>query len=346
MKVIDLRSDTKTLPTEEMRRATYKTELGDDVWGEDPTVNLLEEMAAQILDKEETLLTPSGTMSNLIAVLSHTRSGDEIILGSESHILWYERGGASALAGAIMRTVPNNENGQIEFDAIEETIRSADIHFPPTTLLCLENTHARCGGTVLTTDYTSATADLAHRYGLKVHLDGSRIFNAAIALNVPVSELVRPTDSVCFCLSKGLSAPVGSLLCGTREFIAAARKWRKTVGGSMRQAGVIAAAGIIALEKMPNRLEEDHRNAQRLAHGLAQIPGIGIHPEKVQTNIVTFTIPAFFTGVTFIQNMGAEGVKFLLRGGQMVRGVTHRMIEAADVDEALNRIEYALKKLS
>jgi threonine aldolase len=226
VKAIDLRSDTKTLPTEEMRKAIYEAELGDDVWGEDPTVNLLEKMAAEILGKEEALLTPSGTMSNLIAVLSHTRSGDEIIIGSGSHILWYERGGASALAGVIMRTVPNDEDGQMELDAIETTIRSENIHFPPTTLLCLENTHARCGGTVLTTDYTSAIAELAHRYGLKVHLDGSRIFNAAIALNVPANELVQPVDSVCFCLSKGLSAPVGSLLCGTREFINAARKLR------------------------------------------------------------------------------------------------------------------------
>jgi len=256
LKIIDLRSDTITLPTEEMRQAMYEAEVGDDVFGEDPTVNRLEELAAQMVGKEAALFTPSGTMSNLIAVLTHTHPSDEIILGSEAHMLWYEVGGASALGGVIMRTILNDDDGQMELSTVEAVIRARNIHFPQTTLLCLENTHNRCGGAVLTPDYTSAIAGLAHQRGLSVHLDGARIFNAAVASGVPASELVKTADSVCFCVSKGLSAPVGSLLCGSQEFVEKARKWRKMVGGGMRQAGVIAAAGVIALQKMVDRLAE------------------------------------------------------------------------------------------
>ena len=249
MKIIDLRSDTITLPTEEMRQAMYEAEVGDDVFGEDPTVNRLEELAAQMTGKEAALFTPSGTMSNLIAILTHTCPGDEILMGSEAHMFWYEVGGAAALGGVVMRTLPNDQDGRIDLGAVEAAIRPKNIHAPQTTLLCLENTHNRCGGAVLTPDYTSDIAGLAHRHGLSVHLDGARIFNAAVALDVPVSELVNATDTVSFCVSKGLSAPVGSLLCGSREFVEKARKWRKMVGGGMRQAGVIAAAGMVALQK-------------------------------------------------------------------------------------------------
>lgn len=344
MKVIDLRSDTVTLPTEEMRRAMYEANLGDDVFGEDPTVNRLEEMAAHVVGKESALFTPSGTMSNLIAVLTHTRPGDEIILGSGAHMFWFEVGGASTLGGIVMHTIPNDQDGQLDPGAVTEAIRPKNIHYPPTTLLCLENTHNLCGGAVLTPEYTSTIAQLAHEHGLKVHLDGARIFNAAVTLDVPASELAKPADSVCFCLSKGLSAPVGSLLCSSKEFVEKARKWRKMMGGGMRQIGVIAAAGIVALQEMVNRLAEDHANAQHLAYGLARIPGINIHPEKVQTNIVVFELPTTIPGPKFVQRMDAQGVKLLSRGERKVRAVTHRMVGAKDIDEALNRIELLVKE--
>jgi len=345
VKIIDLRSDTITLPTEEMRQAMYQAELGDDVYREDPTVNRLEELATNMVGKEAALFTSSGTMANLIAILSHTRPGDEILIGSEGHIFWYEVGGASALGGVVMRTVPNDEDGRMNPDAVEQTIRPKNIHYPQTTLLCLENTHNRCGGAVLTLEYTSAISQLAHQHGLKVHLDGARIFNAAIALDIPASSLAKPVDSICFCVSKGLSAPVGSLLCGSREFVEKARKWRKMVGGGMRQAGTIAAAGIVALQKMVNRLAEDHTTARRLASGLARIPGISIYPEKVQTNIVVFESPSTIPDTEFIQQTDAQGVKLGSRGGRRVRAVTHRMVSATEIDEALERIDQVVRQL-
>jgi len=342
MKIIDLRSDTITLPTDEMRQAMYEAELGDDVLREDPTVNRLEELAAQMMGKEAALFTPSGTMSNLIGVLVNTRPGDEIIVGSEAHMLWYEVGGASALGGVVIRTVPNELDGRLDPDIVSQTIRGENIHSPPTTLLCLENTHNRCGGAVLTPEYTSAMAQLAHQRGLRVHLDGARIFNAAVALGVPASKLAEPVDTVAFCLSKGLSAPVGSLFCGTREFVERGRKWRKMLGGGMRQAGVIAAAGIVALEKMVERLAEDHANARRFAQGLDNIPGFTVNLERVQTNIVNFESPP--TVSDFVVKAGARGVKFLSRGGRKVRAVTHRMVSAEDIDEALGRLEKLVRE--
>jgi len=345
MTIIDLRSDTTTLPTDEMRRAMYQAEVGDDVFGEDPTVNRLEEMSAEILGKEAALFVTSGTMANLTAVLTHTRPGDEIIVGSQAHIFWYEVGGASALGGVMMRTVSDNENGQMEPDLVEQTIRAENIHFPETTLLCLENTHNRCGGTFLTAEFTSGIAELAHSHGLRVHLDGARIFNAAIAQGIPANELAEPVDSVCFCLSKGLSAPVGSLLCGKRDFVERARKRRKMLGGGMRQAGIIAAAGVVALEKMVSRLADDHANARRLADGLANISGINISPEKVQTNIVLFELPATVSSTEFIRQMTERGVGFIGRGGQVVRAVTHRMISDTDIDQALKRAGQLMAEL-
>jgi len=344
LKTIDLRSDTVTMPTDEMRLAMYQAEVGDDVYQEDPTVNALEKLAAEMLGKEAALFTTSGTMSNLLAILTQTHHSDEVLLGSESHTFWYEVGGASALGGVVMRTIPNSRDGQMDLNMIEDSIRSQNIHFPQTTLLCLENTHNRCGGTVLTADYTSAAANLAHQHDLRVHLDGARIFNAAIALNVPTRELVGDVDSVCFCLSKGLSAPVGSLLCGTGEFIESARKWRKMLGGGMRQAGVIAAAGIVALQTMVARLAEDHDNARRLASGLSGIPGITILHE-VQTNIVNFETSLKISGSDFIQMMNSRDVKISYRSVNKCRVVTHRMVTTDDIDDALNRIDIALKGL-
>ena len=344
MKIIDLRSDTITLPTEEMRQAMYKAELGDDVFGEDPTVNHLEQLTARLIGKEASLFTPSGTMSNLLAVLAQTRPGDEIILGSEAHMLWYEVGGAAAIGGVVMRTIPNNADGTMELHVVREAIRANDLHFPPTTLLCLENTHNRCGGAVLTPKYPEGIAEIAHQRGLCVHLDGARIFNAAVALDVTVSELARFADSVCFCLSKGLSAPVGSLLCGTQEFVKRARKLRKMLGGGMRQCGIIAAAGIVAIERGITRLAEDHATAQKLAQGLASIPGIIIDPDKVQTNIVVFEPSTALSATDFIEQMNARGVKLTYFGGSIIRAVTHRMVNITDIDEVLVRIEGFVKE--
>ncbi|MFH1639926.1 MAG: low-specificity L-threonine aldolase [Chloroflexota bacterium] len=345
MKIIDLRSDTITLPTDEMRRAMFEAEVGDDVYQEDPTTNRLEEISAKAMGKEAALFTTSGTQSNLIAVLANTRHGDEIILGDQAHMYWNEVGGAAALGGVSIRTVPNDEDGQLDADEVKEAIRPKNIHYPVTTLLCLENTHNRCGGTVLTAAYTASIAKLAHDHELKVHLDGARIFNAAVALGVDASELAGPVDSVCFCISKGLSAPVGSLLCGSTEYIERARKWRKMLGGGMRQIGIIAAAGIISLEKMVNRLAEDHKNAKYLASGLARIPGIGIHPEKVQTNIVMFTPPDVISWSDFNKRMEARGVKLSHGIGKNIRAVTHCMVTVADIDNALELIAALVREL-
>jgi threonine aldolase len=346
VKVIDLRSDTVTMPTEEMRQAMYKAEVGDDVYLEDPTINMLEEKSAAMLGKEAALFTVRGTMSNLIAVLAQTRPGDEIILGSESHMLMAEVGGAAALGGVIMRNIPNEVDGRLETSLVEQTIREENIHYPRTTLLCIENTQNRCGGTVLTAEYTVEIAALAHRHGLMVHLDGARIFNAAVAIGIPARELATPADSVSFCLSKGLSAPVGSLLCGTNEFITVARKWRKMLGGGMRQAGIIAAAGIVAIEKMVDRLAEDHENAKALAIGLSQMPGITIYPDRVQTNIVLFEPPTSITPQEFSMRMEARQVLAKPYGGRRIRAVLNRMVSSADIKETLGRVEQIVKELS
>jgi threonine aldolase len=344
-KVIDLRSDTVTHPTPEMRKAMFEADVGDDVYGEDPTVNRLEAMAARMMGTEAALFTTSGTQSNIVAVLTHTHHGDEIIMGDEAHILWYEVGGAAALGGVILRTVPNDSRGRLNLNDIERAIRGKDIHYPETTLLCLENTHNRCGGTVLTVDYTDEVCKLAHTHGLKVHLDGARIFNAAVALGVPASKLVGNSDSVALCLSKGLSAPVGSLLCGSKSFVQRARKFRKMLGGGMRQAGVIAAAGIVALETMIDRMAEDHSNARRLAHGLAGIKGIKLAQEDIPTNIVMFDLSPELSVSEFLERLEKAGVKVGLRDGRPFRAVTHRMVSTSDIDEALTRIEAVCRQL-
>ena len=345
MKVIDLRSDTITHPTPEMRKAMFEAEVGDDVYGEDPTVNRLEAMAAKMMGKEAALFTTSGTQSNLTAVLSHTRRGDEIILGDQAHIFWYEVGGASALGGVIMHTVPTDGHGRLNLDDIYRAIRGKDLHYPQTTLLCLENTHNRCGGAVLTVEYTNKVCSLAHTRGLKVHLDGARIFNAAIALGVPAPTLAENADSVALCLSKGLSAPVGSLLCGSKDFTERARKYRKMLGGGMRQAGVIAAAGIVALETMIDRLAEDHANARRLAQGLKRIEGIRLAQDDIPTNIVMFYLSPELSIVEFGKGLQKAGLKIGLRDGRPFRAVTNRMVSSSDIDEALTRIEAVCRKL-
>ena len=347
MAVIDLRSDTVTKPTDEMRRAMADAEVGDDVFGEDPTINKLQERAAEVLGKEAGLLTTSGTMSNLIATLTCCHRGDEIIMGDQAHIFWNESAGAAALAGAQSRLVPNGEQGRINPADVEAAIRpKTNIHFPPTTLVCLENTHNRCSGMVLTPEDTKGVADVAHAAGAAVHLDGARIFNAAVALEVPAAELCKDVDDVSFCLSKGLSCPVGSVICGSQDFIDEARKWRKMIGGGMRQAGVLAAAGLVAMDTMIDRLADDHANAKRLAEGLANIDGLSVDADRIQTNIVIFAVdPAMATVQEFMGALDREGVKVSYPGEDTIRMVTHRHIDSADVDEALTRVSNAVKQL-
>lgn len=341
MRIIDLRSDTVTHPSPEMRRAMASAPVGDDVFGEDPTVMRLEKLAADMLGKEAGLFVASGTMSNLVALLTHCHRGDEAIVGTEAHILHYEVAGAAGLAGVQLRTVPNAADGRIDPAAVSATIRSQDLHFPQTALVCLENTQNRCGGAVVTPEATAAVADVAHSRGVKVHIDGARIFNAAVALDVPASALSADSDSVGFCLSKGLGAPVGSVLCGAGEFIARARKNRKIVGGGMRQVGIIAAAGVIALESMVERLADDQANARRLARELAAIPGVLINPESVQTNIVVWEMDGI-AAPEFAQRLREQGLLVTTLGPTRLRMVTHYGIERADIDEALERIQSSL----
>ena len=331
---IDLRSDTVTLPTPRMMEAIGKTELGDDVYGEDPTVNRLQQLAARKLGKEAALFVSSGTMGNLVAVLTHCRRGDEMVVGDQAHVFYYEVGGSAALGGVHVRTVPNGKGIPSVAD-VEAAIRGEDIHFPHTRLVCLENTHNRCGGVAITAEDTNAVAAVAHRYGAKVHMDGARLFNAAVALGVDPRTLVEQCDSVNVCLSKGLSAPVGSLLAGSAEFVAQARKYRKMVGGGMRQAGILAAAGIVALEEMVDRLADDHANARVLAEGIHGLPGATVDLSAVQTNIVVIEIDRpDMTAAQFMSRMAEFGVKLTAFGGSKVRAVTHYGIERSDVERA------------
>lgn len=337
MRVVDLRSDTVTQPTPAMREAMYRAEVGDDGWRDDPTVIRLEELAAAMLGKEAAVFVVSGTMGNLVAALTHCGRGDEVILGGDSHIFWNEVGGISALGGVHVRTVENAPDGTLSLDDLRTAVRAANIHFPHTRLLCLENTHNRCNGSVLTPEYTRSVAELAHGLGVKVHLDGARVFNAAVAQRLPASALAKDVDSVQFCLSKGLSAPVGSLLCGSAPFILEARRWRQMVGGGMRQAGVIAAAGIVALETMVDRLAEDHDHARYLAQQLAEVPGVLIGPATIQSNIVIFRLQGI-SSEAFIKRLADAGVKVSNYWGGLVRMVTHYGIERDDVDAALEVI--------
>jgi threonine aldolase len=335
--VIDLRSDTVTWPTEEMRQAMAAAAVGDDVYGEDPTVNRLEELGAQKVGKEASLFVPSGTMSNLVALLAHTRPGEEIIVGAEAHVYYYEVGGLARVAGVLPRLI-DDRDGVFTAGAIEKAFRPPNLHFPETRLICLENTHNRGGGAVTPVENMREIFDLSREHGLAVHLDGARIFNAAVATGRPVTDFTRYADSVTFCLSKGLSAPVGSLLAGTREFVGRARKARKLVGGGMRQAGVLAAAGILALERMVERLAEDHANAKRLAEGLAGIPGIIIDPRRVQTNIVSYELASRITDGEFLARLRDRGVLAGASALQRIRMVTNRMVSAADVETALEAV--------
>jgi threonine aldolase len=351
--LIDLRSDTVTLPTQTMRDAMYRAEVGDDVYKEDPTINRLEEIAASRMGKEAALFVPSGTMGNAIAVLTHAGRGQAVMVGDESHIYHYEAGGPSTLGGSPMWIIPNNSDGTLDLAKVHAGIADeSDEHVAPTALLCLENTHNRCGGRVLSVEQMREAANLAHAHNVVVHVDGARIFNAATALGVPVSALVQPVDSVMFCLSKGLSAPVGSMLVGSHEFIRRARRTRKLLGGGMRQAGILAAAGIVALEQMVERLTDDHEQAKRLAHGLADYPHIDINVDNVVTNIIMFSLhtqdhqpPTEQEVSVFLDKASKHGVLMGSMGGGKIRAVTHYGIEPTHIDEALKGIRHALMEL-
>jgi len=336
MRVVDLRSDTMTKPTPAMRRAMAEAEVGDDVFGEDPTVNKLEQMAAARMGKEAALFVASGTMGNLVSLLAHCGRGDEVILGSLSHTFFFEQGGSAAVGGIHPRTVANLPDGTLPPTEIEAAIRTDNVHFPITRLIVLENTQNLCSGYPLDLDYMKAVGDVARRHGLKIHVDGARFFNAAVALGVSGKQLAAEADSVSFCLSKGLAAPVGSLVCGSREFIARARRARKVLGGGMRQAGVLAAAGIVALDEMVDRLADDHANARKLAEGLARMPGLSIDPAGIKTNIVYFGVTREdMTAEQLAARLDEQGARMLPVGAGRIRAVTHYHITADDIEYTL-----------
>jgi threonine aldolase len=336
MPIVDLRSDTVTQPTANMRRAMAEAPVGDDVFRDDPTVNRLEELSAERLGKAAALFVASGTMGNLVSQLAHCGRGDEIILGDESHIFYNEQGGSAALGGIHHRTIPNQPDGSLKLSDIEAAIRPDNIHFPRTRLIALENTHNRCNGGFLYAGYMQAVGDIARRHGLKIHVDGARIFNAAVAQGVPAAALAAEADSISFCLSKGLAAPVGSVICGRTDFIAEARRVRKVIGGGMRQAGILAAAGIVALNEMVDRLADDHANARKLAEGLAAIAGLSIAPERIKSNIVFFKITrAGLTPQELTQRLKAGGVLVGPKEPDQIRAVTHYQVSAKDIDYTL-----------
>jgi threonine aldolase len=335
---LDFRSDTVTRPTPEMRRAMAEAEVGDDVYGEDPTINRLEERAAQIFGREAAIFVPSGTMGNQIAIKIHTHHGQEIICEERGHIFNYEMATLAAFSGCLVRPI-FGEDGMLTWAEIKKRIAPGIYYKAQTGLISLENTHNMAGGTVYRQEVADEICDRAHEIGLPVHLDGARVFNAATALGKPVAEVTKKFDSVMFCLSKGLGAPVGSMLVGSKAFIEKARSYRKALGGGMRQAGVLAAAGLIALEKMPARLKEDHENAQVLARGLAQIPGIKIDPKKVVTNILVFNIAG--TGMNtaeFSRRLAERNVLAAGVDAENMRFVTHMDVSREDCETALKEI--------
>jgi threonine aldolase len=344
MPIVDLRSDTVTLPTEAMRRAMAEAPVGDDVYGEDPTVNRLQELAAEKMGKEAALFVVSGTMGNLAAILAHCGRGDEVILGNKAHTFLYEAGGISALGGVHSCQLPNLPDGTLALDDIRAAIRSNNSHEPISRLVALENTHNRCGGVALTAEYTRLVVELAHQHALKVHLDGARIFNAAVALGIPVRELVDPVDSVTFCLSKGLCAPVGSVLCGSKDFIRKAHRIRKQLGGGMRQAGILAAAGIVALETMTERLAEDHARARRLADRLADLPGIVLDDGSPSTNMIflTVTVRPELSTAALQAGLAERGVRVGAVGERRFRLVLHYWIDDTGVEQAIQAFKDVL----
>ena len=346
MKLIDLRSDTVTLPTEEMLDAIRHARLGDDVYGEDPTVNELEAMAARKAGKEAALLVTSGTQANLVSAMCHTKRGDEVIFETEAHMYYYEAGAYSALAGLSPRLVKGHM-GVLFPEDVENALRPSNVHYPASRLICIENTHNRAGGTVWNPKQIRDISEVAKAQNLALHMDGARIFNASVALDVDVRELTKQVDSLAFCLSKGLSAPIGSLVVGSREFVDSARRYRKMLGGGMRQAGIIAAAGIVALEKMISRLRDDHENARALAKGLSHVSGISLDMRTVQTNIVVYDVSGLsMTGSEWVKRLKQQGI---LAGAQehgRVRMVTHYGVEKKDIDFTLEIVDKITRKMA
>lgn len=346
--MIDLRSDTVTLPSPEMRTVMANAKVGDDVYGEDVTVNQLEAMSAEMLGKEAGLFVTSGTMGNLIAVLATCQRGDEVIMGNLSHTFCFEAGGVSALGGVMAATLPNNADGSMDLESIEAAIRGQDIHEPETRLIILENTHNRCGGVVLDHQFGNAVNTIARKHGLGMHLDGARIFNASVKSKIPVQKLAAPYDSVTFCLSKGLGAPVGSVLCGSSKFIKQARKLRKQLGGGMRQAGILAAAGIFALENNISRLEDDHRRAIDLAQGLQMVSGLRLLQGTPHTNMIYLevAVPGGIQFEDFITTLKQNGVLVGRTGPLSMRLVTHINISNEDIKKTIAAFSQTVEKLS
>lgn len=350
--VVDLRSDTITKPTHEMRAAMMEAVVGDDVYEEDPTVSMLEKKAAGILGMENALFVASGTMGNLISIMVHcSKRDDEILVGDQSHISLYEQGNVATIGRVHPRTVRNLSDGTLDLQDLESKIRPSDIHFPCTQLICIENTQNQMGGRVLSLAYMKKLLELTAKKSIKLHIDGARIFNAAVALDVPVSSLVKGADSVSFCLSKGLGAPIGSIVGGSKDFIQKARRLRKALGGGMRQCGVIAAPALIALEKMPLKLKVDHDNAKHLAWGIARMKSLGlqIEPNTVETNILCFSVHhPKFTAFQFLEqlqkceNNGVQ-VRMLALDHSKLRAVTHHQVSKEDIDLCLHKMEQILK---
>ncbi|NLY70507.1 MAG: low-specificity L-threonine aldolase [Clostridiales bacterium] len=341
MRYIDLRSDTVTMPTEEMRKAMAEAEVGDDVYQDDPTVNRLEKLAAEKVGKEAALFVPSGTFGNQLCVMTHTNRGDEIILGEDCHITLHEVGAAAVIAGVQLRTLPS-KNGMLDPKQVEKAIRcEEDIHYPHTGLICVENAHGL--GTVIPLDNLKEIKDIGERHNIPVHLDGARIFNAALALGVDAKDIAKYCDSIMFCLSKGLGAPVGSMVAGTREFIEKARKNRKLMGGGMRQAGILAAAGIIALEKMTERLIEDHRNAAYLADQLSRIPGVHVKDDRLDINMVFFEMDdEVIPEQKLVEHFRKNGIKISgIEEGEW-RFVTNLNVSKEDIDYVIEKFKECL----
>ena len=341
--MIDLRSDTVSLPTASMKDFMFQAPIGDDVYGEDPSINELQEYAADLFKKEGALFVPSGTMANLISVLAHCDRGDEVILGNKSHIFVYEAGGISAYGGIHSHQLNNNDDGTININDIQDSVRNYnDVHYAKSKLLCLENTHNMCYGTPINTDYFKSVALIAENNNLKVHIDGARIFNAAVYLNKSVSELAQEADSLSCCLSKGLSCPTGSLILGDKHFIKKAHRIRKSLGGGMRQAGIFASAGIFALKNMINRLDDDHNNAKIIAHNLSNIDNIKINVEKIKTNIVFFYLEKEnLSDNEFINQLINNNIKIDPKGNRKFRIATHSGFDSNDINrvsEIINQI--------
>ena len=339
--MIDLRSDTVTQPTEDMRKAMMAAPVGDDVLGDDPTVSALEAYVAELLGKEAAVYMPSGTMTNQVALRSHTQPGDEIILESEAHIYYYEGGGPAALSGLSCRLLPG-EGGVFSATAIEQALRPQDPHFPQTRLVCVENTHNRSGGRIFPIGTICEIAEVCKRHSLSLHLDGARFWNACVATGLSEADYAAPFDTVSVCFSKGLGAPVGSALVGSAEMMAKARRFRKMFGGGMRQAGIIAAGALYAVEKQRDRLVEDHEKAQRLARGLAMIAGVEIDTSSVQTNIVNFDLPEH-SADEIAKALAQRDVAVLATGLHRIRAVTNLMVTRSQIDSTLEAIAQTVK---